>query len=440
MRYPLPLPLGNGLFYKNITFVLKLLLMIFFYNLSIFFYSILIWLASPFNIKAGQILKGRQRVFSELPGKIKHDRPVIWVHCASLGEFEQGRPLIEDIKKQYPTYQIFLTFFSPSGYEIRKNYELADYIFYLPADTKKNAQKLIDLVNPELVFFVKYEFWFHYIQELKKRNIPLYLISSVFRENQLFFKNSPWGKWYRKMLSGFRHFFVQDDQSVELLGSIGFRNVTKAGDTRFDRVAGIARIGKNISLIEKFKGNQQLVVAGSTWKPDEELLIEYIHAHPDIKFIIAPHETKQGNVDRLINLLKTPVICYTEATEESVMNKQVLVVDTIGLLSSVYRYADLAYIGGGFGVGIHNTLEAAIFGMPIVFGPNYLKFNEATAMVNLGIAYSINDYSRLKTILDTLLSDPAKREEISLECINYTKQNLGATQTVINIVFNKLPK
>jgi 3-deoxy-D-manno-octulosonic-acid transferase len=405
------------------------------YNLSIFFYSILIRLALPFNTKAGQIWKGRQRVFAELPKKIKHDRPIIWVHCASLGEFEQGRPLIEAIKKQHPEYQIFLTFFSPSGYEIRKYFELADYIYYLPADTKSNARKLIELVNPEIVFFVKYEFWFHYIQELKKRNIPLYLVSAIFRENQLFFKNSPWGKWYRKMLFGFKHFFVQDEQSVELLGRIGFRNVTKAGDTRFDRVAMIARNAKDIPLVEKFKGNQQLLVAGSTWKPDEELLIEYIHSHPEIKFIIAPHETKRRNIDRLISQLKTPVICYTEATEESVMNKQVLLVDTIGLLSSVYRYADLAYIGGGFGVGIHNTLEAAIFGMPIVFGPNYLKFNEATTMVKLGVAYPVNDYSELKTILEPLLSDTEKREKIASACISFTQQNLGATQTIISKVF-----
>jgi 3-deoxy-D-manno-octulosonic-acid transferase len=405
------------------------------YNLSIFFYSILIRLALPFNTKAGQIWKGRQRVFAELPKKIKHDRPIIWVHCASLGEFEQGRPLIEAIKKQHPEYQIFLTFFSPSGYEIRKYFELADYIYYLPADTKSNARKLIELVNPEIVFFVKYEFWFHYIQELKKRNIPLYLVSAIFRENQLFFKNSPWGKWYRKMLFGFKHFFVQDEQSVELLGRIGFRNVTKAGDTRFDRVAMIARNAKDIPLVEKFKGNQQLLVAGSTWKPDEELLIEYIHSHPEIKFIIAPHETKRRNIDRLISQLKTPVICYTEATEESVMNKQVLLVDTIGLLSSVYRYADLAYIGGGFGVGIHNTLEAAIFGMPIVFGPNYLKFNEATTMVKLGVAYPVNDYSELKTILESLISDTEKREKIASACISFTQQNLGATQTIISKVF-----
>jgi 3-deoxy-D-manno-octulosonic-acid transferase len=408
----------------------------FLYTIPIFLYSILIKLAAPFNIKASQISKGRSQTFAGLQAKIKHDKPIIWVHCASLGEFEQGRPVIEAIKKQHPEYQIFLTFFSPSGYEIRKNYDLADYIFYLPADTKRNAQKLIDLVRPEKVVFVKYEFWFNYISELRKRNIPLYLVSAIFREDQLFFKNSTLGKWYRQMLLGFEHFFVQDDRSVELLGSIGIKNVTKAGDTRFDRVAEIARNGKSFPLIEKFKGNSLLVVAGSTWKPDEELLSQYIHSHPEVKFIIAPHETKKGNIDRLINLLKSPVICFTEATEESVMNKQVMVVDTIGILSSIYKYADLAYIGGGFGVGIHNTLEAAIFGMPIVFGPNYLKFREATTMAKIGTAFPVADFPSLETILNSLLHNDEKRNLISQICKTYTNENIGATQLFLNKVFN----
>lgn len=410
--------------------------MMFLYNLSIFIYSVLIKLASPFNLKARQINQGRQRTFKELASQINHQRPLIWVHCASLGEFEQGRPLIEAIKKDHPNYQIFLTFFSPSGYEIRKNYDLADYICYLPADTRSNAKKLIKLINPEKVFFVKYEFWFHYINELKKKNIPLYLVSAIFRENQLFFKNSPWARWYRKMLLGFTHFFVQDDQSVALLATLGIKNTSRAGDTRFDRVAGIARNGKQLPLIEKFKADQLLVVAGSSWKPDEELLAGYIHGHPDIKFIIAPHETKKMNIDRLKNLLKTSVVCYTEANSETIQNHQVLIIDTIGLLSSIYRYANVAYIGGGFGVGIHNTLEAAIFGMPILFGPNYLKFNEATSMVKLQVAYPVNNFDELNSILGNLLSDASKRESIASRCINYTEQNLGATKTIMNSVFN----
>ena len=407
------------------------------YDISIFLYSILIKLTAPFNIKAKQISTGRAQAFKYLKAKIKHDKPIVWLHCASLGEFEQGRPVIEAIRKEHPNYRILLTFFSPSGYEIRKNYDQADYICYLPADTPTNAKKLIDLVRPELVFFVKYEFWHHYINQLKKQNIPLFLISAIFRENQLFFKNTWWAKWYRQMLFGFEHLFVQDNQSVELLARIGVSRVTRAGDTRFDRVAEIARNRKQIPLVERFKGNSQLVIAGSTWKPDEELLAQYIHSHPETKFIIAPHETKKVNIERLINLLKTPVVCYTEATENSVLNKQVLIIDTIGLLSSIYKYADLAYIGGGFGVGIHNTLEAAIFGMPIVFGPNYLKFNEATSMVKLGVAFPVTDYESLQSVLSPLLYDDQKRNTIAGECTQFTNQNLGATQIILDKVFNR---
>jgi len=239
------------------------------------------------------------------------------------------------------------------------------------------------------------------------------------------------------MLSGFEHFFVQDERSVQLLAQIDIHNVTKAGDTRFDRVAEIARNGKNIPIVEKFKGSNQLVVAGSTWKPDEELLVQYIHSHPETKFIIAPHETKKTNIERIMNLLKNAAICYSVASEESVMNKQVLIIDTIGLLSAIYKYADLAYIGGGFGVGIHNTLEAAVFGMPIVFGPNYLKFQEATSMVNLEIAYSISDYDSLHAIMQDLLTDTPKKDSISRDCITFANQNLGATSIILDKVLNK---
>ena len=407
------------------------------YSISIRVFSLLIKLAAPFNIKAKQICQGRRKTFQQLTEKLKKDDRVVWVHCASLGEFEQGRPIIEAIKSQYPQYKILLTFFSPSGYEIRKNYNLADCICYLPADTKTNAKKLIEQVNPEVVFFVKYEFWNNYLHELKKHNTPLYLISAIFRENQQFFKNSPGGKWYRKMLRCFEHFFVQDENSVQLLKQIGISNVTKAGDTRFDRVAEIAKNGKEIAVVEKFKGNSLVVVAGSSWKPDEEILAQYIAKHPDIKFVIAPHETKRANIDRLLGLLKTNVVCFTEGTEENVINKQVLIVDTIGILSSIYRYADVAYIGGGFGVGIHNTLEAAIFGMPIAFGPNYLKFAEATGMVKLGVAFPINNADDLGVVFDQMLTDESKRKAVSEKCIAYTKQNLGATQIILSKVFNK---
>jgi len=407
------------------------------YNFSIYIYSILIRLTAPFNQKAGQIYRGRQRVFSDLGDKINYDRPIIWVHCASLGEFEQGRPVIEAIKNQHPNYQILLTFFSPSGYEIRKNYDLADYISYLPADTKTNAKKFISLVRPEKVFFVKYEFWYYYINELKSQNIPLYLISCIFRKDQLFFKNTFYGNWYKRILFGVTHFFVQDNLSVDLLGSIGIKNVTKAGDTRFDRVAEIAKNGKTLELVEKFKGDNLLVVAGSSWKPDEDLLVQYIHKHPELKFIIAPHETKKGNVDRLITLLKTDFIKYTEATLDSVQGKQVMIVDTIGILSSIYKYADISYIGGGFGVGIHNTLEAAIFGTPIFFGPNFQKFNEAKVMVKLGIAIPVNDFISLEHSMNTLLSDSKRKLSIAQSCETFTNENIGATQLILDKVFNK---
>lgn len=407
------------------------------YTISIRLFSLLIRLAAPFNIKAKQICKGSRQTFSRLNDKIKAGDRVAWVHCASLGEFEQGRPIIEAIKKQHPEFKILLTFFSPSGYEVRKNYDLADCVCYLPADTKSNARRMIDLVNPELVFFVKYEFWNNYLHEFKKRNIPLYLVSAIFRENQQFFKSSFGGKWYRKMLFCFEHFFVQDENSVELLKKIGITNVTRAGDTRFDRVAEIAKNGKSIPLVEKFKGDSLLVVVGSSWRPDEELLAPYILSHPEVKFVIAPHETKRANVDRLINLLKTNIICYTEASDDTVINKQVLIVDIIGILSSVYRYADLAYIGGGFGVGIHNTLEAAIFGMPIVFGPNYLKFNEATSMVKLGIAFPVNNSEELTTIFSQQLLNVEARQKVAQKCTAFTNQNLGATQIILNKVFNK---
>ncbi len=407
------------------------------YSISIRLFSLMLKLAAPFNMKAKQICMGRRQTFRLLSDRIKNGDRIVWVHCASLGEFEQGRPLIEAIKKQYSTYKILLTFFSPSGYEIRKNYDLADCICYLPSDTKANAKKMIDMVKPEIVFFVKYEFWNNYLHEFKKRNIPLYLVSAIFRENQQFFKKTMGGKWYREMLFCFSHFFVQDENSVLLLKNIGINNVTRAGDTRFDRVAEIAKNGKNMPLIEKFKGNNLLVVVGSSWRPDEELIADYIFNHPEIKFVIAPHETKRANVDRLINLLKTNIICYTEANEETVINKQVMIVDTIGILSSIYRYANLAYIGGGFGVGIHNTLEAAIFGMPIVFGPNYHKFNEATTMVKLGVAFPVNSKDELNTALNQMLFNKEKRENVAQECVLFTNQNLGATQIILNKVFNK---
>ena len=297
--------------------------MTFLYNTGIFFYSLLIKLATPFSEKARFFVKGRKNWEIQLQQKIEKNAKYIWVHCASLGEFEQGRPLIEAIKKQFPVYKIVLSFYSPSGYEIRKNYSQADIVCYLPADTKKNARKFIQLIKPEKTFFVKYEFWCHYINELKQNQIPLYSVSAIFRENQQFFKNSSWGKWYRNMLFNFEHFFIQNESSATLLKSIGLSNYTVSGDTRFDRVAEIAQSAKSIPLVEKFKENQQILIAGSTWKPDEELLVAFIKQNPNLKIIIAPHEVSASNINRLQQLLKTNSILLSRAAESSITDYMV---------------------------------------------------------------------------------------------------------------------
>lgn len=406
------------------------------YRLSIVFYQLAIRVVAPFNLKARQWAQGRKNIFERIKKQVQTDRPLVWVHCASLGEFEQGRPLIEHIKKNHPQYRVLLTFFSPSGYEIRKNYEQADYIFYLPADTPKNARRFIDLVKPEKVFFVKYEFWPFYFKVLKAKNIPLYIISAIFRPDQLFFKPGLIGNWYRKVLAGVDHFFVQNDESVGLLNSLGFQNVTRAGDTRFDRVAEIAANSRQLPLIEKFKSDRKLVVIGSSWKPDEELIIQYINEHEGIKFIFAPHEIKPQNIERILSSVNKPGIRLSAADSEDINTYDVLLIDSIGLLSSVYKYADLAYIGGGFGVGIHNTLEAAIFNIPVLFGPNYLRFNEAVTLEQLNVAYPVRNYQELKTAFEKLLSDDVLRDEISKSCRFFTQSNLGATRTIVSKVFN----
>ena len=411
--------------------------MIFLYNIGIFFYSLAIFIASPFNTKARHILIGRKNWKQILKSGIEKNSKYIWIHCASLGEFEQGRPLVEEIKKQFPEYKIVLTFFSPSGYEIRKNYQHADCICYLPADTRRNARIFINLINPEKAFFIKYEYWFHFINRLKKENIPLYLVSAIFREKQVFFKNTPGGKWYRKMLSKVEHFFVQNEKSGQLLTSIGLSNFTVSGDTRFDRVAAITQQAKELPPVNKFKGNALLVVAGSTWKPDEELLSELINNHREVKFILAPHEVSATNINRLAQLLKNKAILYSTATISDINRYQVLIIDSIGLLSSLYKYGDIAYIGGGFGVGIHNILEAATFGMPILFGPNYQKFAEAVALVDAGDAFPVNSGTDTEQQFTRLLLNLEIRMAASEICKNYVAKNIGATKFIIKKVFNR---
>ncbi len=410
--------------------------MIFLYNTGIFLYSLLVKLAVPFSGKAKLFVKGRKNWESQLQKNIEKGSKYIWLHCASLGEFEQGRPLIEAIKKQLPVYKVLLSFYSPSGYEIRKNYPLADVVCYLPADSKRNAERFIQLVQPEKAFFIKYEFWFHYINELKKNRVPLYLVSAIFRENQQFFKNTGWGKWYRKLLLGFEHFFIQNESSAQLLKSIGINNFTVAGDTRFDRVAEIAKNSKPVPLVEKFSGNEPVIIAGSTWKPDEELLSAFINQAQGVKFIIAPHEVTASNINRLQQLLKTKAILLSKADETTIGNFQVLIIDSIGLLSSLYRYGKIAYIGGGFGVGIHNILEAATFGLPVIFGPNYKKFKEAVDLINEGGAFNISNQNELLEVLNTLIQHKNKCKMSAEICKKYVTKNTGSTQVIIKKVFN----
>jgi len=409
------------------------------YELGLHIYALIAVIVSPFNEKAHQWCNGRKKTFSYLSSLIKNDDQILWLHCASLGEFEQGRPLIEVIKKKFPEYKILLTFFSPSGYEIRKSYALADYICYLPLDTRRNAQKFIGIVHPEKVFFIKYEFWMNYIQELSSHKIPLYLVSAIFNPDQLFFKNSTGSSWYRKILFHVSYFFVQNQQSADLLSTIGIKNTMIIGDTRFDRVAEIADKGKNLPIIEKFKGTSKLIVAGSSWPPDEKLLIEYFKKNTETKIIFAPHEVKESNIKRLTGSFSEPVLRYSTTVKDSDINEcRIMIIDCVGILSSIYRYADIAYIGGGFGVGIHNTLEAAIYNIPVLFGPNYKKFQEAVDLEKQGIAFHISTQKELNTQFDDLISDENKISQIKKKCCQFMQENIGATNKVINKVFEKL--
>ncbi|WP_346855735.1 glycosyltransferase N-terminal domain-containing protein [uncultured Draconibacterium sp.] len=410
-----------------------------FYNLGIYFYSALIRVAALFNEKAKFMVAGRKNWQSQLQAKVDANARHLWFHCASLGEFEQGRPVIEATRKNFPEYKIILTFFSPSGYEIRKNYEGADVVCYLPMDTKSNVCSFLNIVKPEKVFFVKYEFWYNFITELKARHIPLYIVSAIFREKQQFFKNTPWGKWYRKMLFSFEHLFIQNKLSGELLSAAGINNYTISGDTRFDRVASIARGAKQFDIVEKFRSGSMIVVAGSTWKPDEELLIEFINNLEDtnkVKFIIAPHEVSAANINRIHQMLKKPAISFSKIQNSDIGNQQVLIIDSIGILSSLYQYGNLAYIGGGFGVGIHNILEAATFGLPIIFGPNYKKFKEAVDLVEAKGAFSIHDFNQLKGALNLLLNNKNELKNASETSKKYVEKNVGSTKLIIKKVFN----
>lgn len=360
---------------------------------------------------------------------------IVWIHVASLGEFEQGRPVMEQIKANYPHYKILLTFFSPSGYEVRKNYKGADYIFYMPIDTPRNVRRFLDLAHPEIAIFVKYEFWINYLTQLKRRGTRTFVISAIFRRNSIFFRS--YGFLWRQALDSFDQIFVQNEESRHLLHDIGFDNVVVAGDTRFDRVAAIAEGVKRIDIVERFKADKPLFVAGSTWRPDEDILMPLINDNPEIKFVIVPHEMDECRINRIIAETQGGAVRYTHCTDATPVERyQVLVLDTVGMLSSVYRYASWAYIGGGFGTGIHNTLEAAIFALPIAFGPNYSKFKEARDMVALGAATKVETVTDLEAWFAPLRDNKEYRAKVSSTAKDYTLKNIGATSLIMKIAFD----
>ncbi|MCC6835738.1 MAG: 3-deoxy-D-manno-octulosonic acid transferase [Cytophagales bacterium] len=402
-----------------------------FYSLSIGFLRLAYRVAAWFHPKARLFVNGRSKIFNRLQSDFaKNEQKVIWMHCASLGEFEQGRPVLERIRKDFPGYKILLTFFSPSGYEIRKNYTGADYIYYLPWDSRNHARRFIEITKPVLAIFVKYEFWYHYTNTLSKKSIPLISISSIFRNNQSFFQ---WyGGFFRGILKKFNHFFVQNKQSADLLIRIGITPVTLAGDTRFDRVHAITRQNKVIEVAEKFKGTDRTFVVGSLWPEDLEVLAPFINEHKQsLKFIIAPHEITESFLHKIEESVDAKCIRFSQAGEQN--DASVLIIDNIGMLSALYRYGEFAYVGGAFGKGLHNILEAACYGIPVFFGnKNYEKFKEATELIMRGGAFAVSGYSELESNYELMVSRP---ENFLLACEvtkAYVTENLGATDKIMN--------
>ena len=399
------------------------------YNLTMYILELGIKLAALFSDKPAKMVKGHREVFDLLKSKVDPKAQYIWFHAASLGEFEQGRPLIERIRKEYPQYKILQTFFSPSGYEVRKNYDGADIVCYLPIDTTANAKKFIELVNPCMVFFVKYEFWHNYLNTLYQKGIPTYSVSSIFRPNQIFFR---WyGKSYQQVLKTFAHLFVQNEESKQLLAGIGINNTTVVGDTRFDRVLDICAAAKQLPLVQKFKGDALTFVAGSSWGPDEDIFIKYFNAHPEMKLIIAPHVVNDGHLKEIESKLQRSSIRYTQATEENVGKADCLIIDCYGLLSSIYRYGEISYIGGGFGVGIHNVLEAAVYGIPVIFGPNNKKFREAQHLLANEGGFEINGYDDFERLMNKFLTDEAYLKQSGKAAGDYVKGNAGAMELIL---------
>ena len=408
------------------------------YNIIMYIIQLGVAIGSIFNDKLRKMWQGERDAVQTLRKKVEPDADYIWFHAASLGEFEQGRPLMEQIKKSYPQYKILLTFFSPSGYEVRKNYEGADIITYLPIDTVGNARQFLRTVRPVMAFFIKYEFWYNYLHILQYRGIPAYSVSSIFRPDQVFFK---WyGRGYGRVLKCFTRFFVQNEESKKLLESIGIHDTMVVGDTRFDRVLQIKEASKQLPIVERFvKGTpedqKKVFVAGSSWQPDEEIFLKYFNNHRDWKLIVAPHVIGEDHLKFIFSLIKDKkVVRYTQATEDNVADADVLIIDCFGLLSSVYHYGDVAYVGGGFGVGIHNVLEAAVWGMPVLFGPNNKHFAEAQGLLQSGGGIEIEDYETFSLIMSQLSDGSAYYDTCGQEAGAFVQSLAGATKKVLSSV------
>ena len=416
------------------------------YNIVIYFVLWGIAIASLFNEKVRKMWRGEREAFKILKQKVDPNAKYIWFHAASLGEFEQGRPLMERIRKEYPQYKILLTFYSPSGYEVRKNYEGADIICYMPVDTRLNAIRFLRLVRPVMAFFIKYEFWSNFLHILKHRNIPTYSVSSIFREDQVFFK---WyGRSYAGVLKCFTRFFVQNEESKRLLEGIGIKDVDVVGDTRFDRVLQIKEAAKQLPICEAFRTGVassqfadvphtdfKVFVAGSSWPPDENIFIPFFNEHKDWRLLIAPHVIAEEHLKLILSLIKDKkVVRYTQTTPEEAAEADVLIIDCFGLLSSMYNYGDVAYIGGGFGVGIHNTLEAAVWNMPVIFGPNNKKFQEAQGLLKSGGGFEINTYEDFSGLMSSLMNDEAFLKQAGDKAGAFVAHLAGATDKVLSSV------
>ncbi|PKD15856.1 3-deoxy-D-manno-octulosonic acid transferase [Salegentibacter salinarum] len=395
-------------------------------------------LAGRFNHKLKLFTEGRKSVFDKLQAEIDPAEDYLWFHAASLGEFEQALPIIEEVKKEFPKYKVLITFFSPSGYENKKNHPLADVITYLPLDTANNAKRFLALVKPKIAFFIKYEIWPNFLTELKKQNIKILLVSGAFRENQVYFK--PYGGFMRKALSNFDHFFVQNETSAELIKSIGFNNITQSGDTRFDRVSRQIQYNNTLDFAEEFINNKTCLVAGSTWPEDEEILLPFINqTSAGIKIIIAPHEIKEEKIKALEQKIKRKSIRYSAKENQELANFEVLILDTIGLLGKVYSYANIAYVGGAAGTsGLHNILEPATFGIPVIIGKNYNNFPEAIRLRQLAGLFSVETSSEFSEVIEKLLANKEYREKTGMIAGHFINSNTGATQTIINYL-KRLP-